>query len=278
MATTLLKLATGCRKRGRVGREIITMKKYYILFTFLSIFIMQLVFGKETPCSNCNNCYDCKPPTGNTDTSNKCCIEIKTKISEINNTLAITSINIDSLKKALHRPLATFDTDLGPGQWFLVFSPFLLFLIVLGFLFFFTGLKNFKIVDALAENEITKQTIINPEYSATVKSISMISTGSTTPSNLSTIVPPTLEVTLIPGDDGKNDFRPSSSRFIALFSGLLTVVLAVCMTSFFLYQYMATSSAPDLSNLSTVLISLGIGVTPYAANKISTAIAAPKIA
>ena len=254
------------------------MKKYYILYTFLSILLIQFVFGKETPCSNCNNCYNCKPPIEKADTSGKCCIEIKLKVLELKDSLKLISRNVDTVKNALHHPLATFDTDLHNGQWFLVFSPFLLFLIVLAFLFFFTGLEKFKIVDALAENEITKQTIINPEYSATVKSISMIPTGATTPSNLSTIVPPTLEVTLIPGDDGKNDFRPSSSRFIALFSGLLTVVLAVCMTSFFLYQYMATGSAPDLSNLSTVLISLGIGVTPYAANKISTAIAAPKTA
>lgn len=66
--------------------------------------------------------------------------------------------------------------------------------------------------------------------------------------------------------------RASSSRFIALITSLLTLIIALCLCSFFIYFYIATGNAPDISKFSSVLLALGIGVVPYAFNKVATAI------
>ena len=66
--------------------------------------------------------------------------------------------------------------------------------------------------------------------------------------------------------------RASSSRFIALVTSLLTLIIAVCLCSFFIYFYIATGTPPDISKFSSVLLALGIGVVPYAFNKVAAAI------
>lgn len=70
--------------------------------------------------------------------------------------------------------------------------------------------------------------------------------------------------------------RASSSRFIALVTSLLTLVVAVCLCSFFIYFYIATGTPPDIGKFSSVLLALGIGVIPYAFNKVAAAISSNK--
>ncbi|PZF74460.1 hypothetical protein [Taibaiella soli] len=70
----------------------------------------------------------------------------------------------------------------------------------------------------------------------------------------------------------KGNYRPSSSRLIAFFSSVITLTLATCLSCFFIYYYISFGKAPDLSGLSAVLIALGLGVVPYASNKIATAV------
>jgi hypothetical protein len=65
----------------------------------------------------------------------------------------------------------------------------------------------------------------------------------------------------------------SVSRFIAFLTGLVALTIAVCLTTFFIYNYFNTSGKTvDLSNLTTVIWGLGIGVIPYGANKVSSAL------
>ena len=167
------------------------------------------------------------------------------------------------------------ETALSGGSWVLVFMPILLFIILL-IILLKGALKDFKFIDALSENEQPRLTILNPEYSSATTSIQKVLAIVPQPADLSDIVPPTLEVSVLPGGTATTTYRPSISRFIALFSGMLTVIVAVCMVSFFLYNYMHTGCPPDLSNLSTVLIALGVGVAPYAINKVSSALASRK--
>jgi len=68
-----------------------------------------------------------------------------------------------------------------------------------------------------------------------------------------------------------NVYRPSSSRLIAFITSMFTLVIAMSMSCFFIYQYMYTGCPPDMSAVTTLLITLGIGVTPYAFNKIAGA-------
>ncbi|SHN07404.1 hypothetical protein [Mucilaginibacter sp. OK098] len=76
---------------------------------------------------------------------------------------------------------------------------------------------------------------------------------------------------------GANTDNPSppqsTSRLIALLTGLVALVIGVCLTTFFMYRYFTDSAKPvDLSNLTTVIYGLGIGVLPYGFNKASAAI------
>jgi hypothetical protein len=65
----------------------------------------------------------------------------------------------------------------------------------------------------------------------------------------------------------------SVSRFIAFMSGLVAISLSVCISAFYMYVYFGNSSAKiDLSSLTSVIWGLGIGVIPYGANKLSTAL------
>jgi hypothetical protein len=85
--------------------------------------------------------------------------------------------------------------------------------------------------------------------------------------NLSTILPPTVEIT-----SDKAEYRPSISRYIAFIASILTLIVALSMSCFFIYHYISTGCPPDLGAVSTILIALGIGVAPYAFNKVSSAL------
>lgn len=188
----------------------------------------------------------------------------------------------DSIKAGLSRsstcPCIQKNEPVSGKSLGLVYAPVLLFLILFGVFVFV--LRGFNFIDALSENDVPKYTIVNPEYSldaqkGNVRGIvyDIMQSSHNSSTSITDIVPPTVEVNVLPGQTPSNNFRPSTSRYIAFFSGMLTVILSVCMTSFFIYQYLHTGCPPDLSALSTVLIALGIGVTPYMVNKISTAVA-----
>jgi len=66
-------------------------------------------------------------------------------------------------------------------------------------------------------------------------------------------------------------YRPSISRYIAFISSLVIILIAVCMSSFFIYHYIRTGCPPEFGALTGMLIVLGLGVTPYITNKITTA-------
>ena len=76
-----------------------------------------------------------------------------------------------------------------------------------------------------------------------------------------------------PGNPENAKNNTSVSRFLAFISGLVSVGLACTITSFFMWNYFDNeANTLDLNKLLTVLLSLGIGVIPYAFNKIGSAI------
>ena len=172
------------------------------------------------------------------------------------------------------------DNELGIWHWLLVFLPAIIFISIVGILFS-KGLKDFNFSEALKENELTKITIQNPLYQ-----------NSTDPEKVKEI-PPTIEITanvtvVTPANPVSNTekeykineqsaaYRASISRYIALISSLMIIIIAVSLSSFFIYHYIRTSCPPVLEGLSAVLIALGVGIVPYAANKVSSALAANK--
>lgn len=149
-------------------------------------------------------------------------------------------------------------------DWVLVFLPvltFVLFYFIIGF-----G-KGFNLAEAFSESDRSKTVKQNPEYN-----VANLTALANVP-NLSDILPPTIEVS---DTTQPISFRPSTSRYIAFITSVLTLIIALCMSCFFIYHYIRTGCAPELNALSIVLIALGIGVAPYAFNKISGAISSSK--
>lgn len=74
-------------------------------------------------------------------------------------------------------------------------------------------------------------------------------------------------------DPAKNQIQTpkrSASRLILLLSGLTAIVLAVCISCYYFYMniYCINCNMPlDLTDFSKILLALGIGVIPYAANR-----------
>lgn len=208
--------------------------------------------------------------------------EILRILKDTNRKVTPIQVATPDAKKTLH--------VLGFWEWIMVFAPLVLLVIIILFVVFGLG-KKFDLAAALAENELPKVVIPNKEYTA--KNIELLKDK---PEILS-LLTPTVEVSLSQSlntclcgaalntelsaninvdttinEKGKNP--PSISRLIALLSGLLIIVVGVCLTSLFIYEQIRTEQSPDLSKLSGVLIALGLGITPYVANKVSGAIAA----
>ena len=65
--------------------------------------------------------------------------------------------------------------------------------------------------------------------------------------------------------------KRSASRFILFLSSVTILILAVCITTFYFYMNIYSNRCTmdvDLSNFTTVLLALGIGVVPYSVNQI----------
>lgn len=175
-------------------------------------------------------------------------------------------------------------------EWLLILSPLAIFLLML-FILMLTGLKSFNLKEALSENEYPKMVLKNPQYTQTNLKDLAANTS------LSEVLPPTIEIsndpraialaytdaanisTLLEKSVPKDESKPieprphaSISRYIAFISSMLTLVVALCMSCFFIYHYIRTGCPPDLGAVTTILLALGLGLLPYAFNKISTAV------
>lgn len=65
--------------------------------------------------------------------------------------------------------------------------------------------------------------------------------------------------------------KRSASRFILFLSGITSLILATCMTTYYFYMKIYCISCEgglDLSEFTNVLLALGIGVVPYSVNQI----------
>ncbi len=176
-------------------------------------------------------------------------------------------------------------TCLGFGGWLLVFLPVIFFLVMI--LMFRNEMKGLKLKDALSENSDATITTKNEEYSVAniEKLITAMKSGSgqgdnsgispTLLANIVTLLPPTVQVSKQSADDSSR-YRPSSSRIIAFISGMILLAVAMGLSSFYIYFYMRTGIPPELSQLSGVLIALGLGMAPYAINKVSGVVGSGK--
>ncbi len=70
-------------------------------------------------------------------------------------------------------------------------------------------------------------------------------------------------------DPSTPDPTQSTSRLIVFITGIISLLIAVCMTSFFFYRWSLGDRDIDFSSLSTVLYGLGLGILPYGFTKIA---------
>lgn len=149
------------------------------------------------------------------------------------------------------------DKEVSVMEWLLVFSPMLIFLIIS--ISLRNILKGFGLRDALQDNEQSKKTILNPEYtSANLQAL-------VTNPAMTALLTPTIQIS-----DGV--YPKSSSRYIALITSTVTWAISLCLTSYFIYAYIKTGKAPELNKLTDIVLTLGIGVVPYVFNKVSEAV------
>lgn len=175
------------------------------------------------------------------------------KIDAVAQNVLILKGNLDSLTKkttSISSSCYTCKQSLSWKQILLILSPILLFFVVAGYAVLRLKKEEFKLADALDETDPKIKTIPNPEYNATTA--------------LTGTVPPTIDITDSP--------NRSSSRTLAFLSGITAVVIGISSVSYFFYMYFRTGQEPNLTNIYDILLALGIGVTPYAFNKISDAI------
>lgn len=65
--------------------------------------------------------------------------------------------------------------------------------------------------------------------------------------------------------------KKSASRLILFLSGVTSLILGVCITTYYFYMTIYCidcSSNLDLSDFTNVILALGIGVVPYAVNQV----------
>lgn len=68
-----------------------------------------------------------------------------------------------------------------------------------------------------------------------------------------------------------NTTKRSASRLILFLSGVTSLILSVCITTFYFYMNIYCidcSSGIDLSDFTNVILALGIGVVPYSINQV----------
>lgn len=128
----------------------------------------------------------------------------------------------------------------------LSFAPIVFYIGTTGIIFLKLKKEDYKIGDALKENEIITVSVPNPsEETARSESAPFV--------------------------DQKTQPK-SSSRLLAFLSGMLTLGLSSVFCSFWIYRYFQTGLSTNLDDIVEVLLTLGLGVVPYAFNKISAAI------
>lgn len=73
------------------------------------------------------------------------------------------------------------------------------------------------------------------------------------------------------GSQPPKTVKRSASRLILFLSGITSLILGVCITSYYFYMNIYSikgNGELDLSDFTNVLLALGIGVVPYAVNQV----------
>lgn len=162
------------------------------------------------------------------------------------------------------KPIPTSTIPLNPitdvEKW-LAISPILLFLLIVTIVFLKLKKDKVSLKDLLLDKDANVQ--MEAEKTEQVKAFAAA------PAANQQLLMQT--ATMTSNDPNAEKPNTSVSRFLAFISGLVSVGLACVLAAFAMWNHFDNNVFPELNNLVGVLLSLGIGVVPYAFNKISTA-------
>ncbi|WP_333600269.1 hypothetical protein [Flavobacterium sp.] len=155
------------------------------------------------------------------------------------------------------------------GMTIISFAPLFLYVVLLIVIFWKLQLEKYKIGDSLRENQTIDVSIDNPAYTPPpANPVPPVQNGG---APIPPAVPPLPPANPATPFVGKTIQPQSMSRLLAFISGIMTLGLASSFSSFWLYRYFECGIGTDLSQITNVLLALGLGLLPYAVNKISTA-------
>lgn len=161
--------------------------------------------------------------------------------------------NVDSVKNSLKgvdrkvsalKPAAPI---IEPGKCMAIcisLAPFILYFLLLFIVFKSFKNNSYSIGDALKDDAEPASVITETK------------SGETTPTT-----------TTIYQAKGQN----SASRLIAFLTGITTLTLVTCLTSYWIYKGFTSNDPVDFSKLTTLFVALGVGVIPYGFNKAASA-------
>lgn len=153
-------------------------------------------------------------------------------------------------------------SKLSAGERWLVSVPLLLFIIASFYILTRLRQEGYRISDALKEN-YTVDIAKTPEaVTAQLDTQREVKAGGAEATNLAAAA-----------DTPTTEIRPqSTSRLIAFFAGMAAIIMSVSAVTFFFYVYLRTGQEPKFDSLWNVVLGLGVGVIPYAFNRIADAL------
>ncbi len=175
--------------------------------------------------------------------------KLKSKVDSLTTAVAVASEKNKTLqeqKDALGKGCVTCEAPTWQQKIFAL-TPVILFLFVFFFIVGWARRQGFSIASALSAEE-----------PITIKEEQKDAAGNPT-GNI-------MEITYKDAN-GNPVFVKSTSRFIALFSGLAGIIIALSLVSSYTYYTIRGITIPDYKNLFEIILGLGIGVVPYAFNK-----------
>ncbi|WP_294263944.1 hypothetical protein [Chryseobacterium endophyticum] len=164
----------------------------------------------------------------------------------------------------------TLFLTINASEEFIAFIPVILYFLIL--LLVFWKLRKDKVT--LKELLLDKDVVIEIEEQKTKQAQETAKTAAKLGLPIAEAYVNNLKTDEVSSEEDENPKQTRSiSRLLAFISGLISVGLSCTITTFYMWSYFNKNMPePKLSELLTVLLSLGMGVIPYAFNKVGTAL------
>jgi len=170
--------------------------------------------------------------------------QLSTKVSDLKK-------SIDTILTKIEQPVKPSPPySLDTAEKLYVFLPIVLFLILFFIMLRRLRLSGFNFAKAMEGDTPIAIDKINP---------------AATPGNTQ---PSTISVSQV-DVNGDPVMPKSSSRLLAFFSGMAALTVALCLVSYYVYFGIRGTNAPSMDGLLEAVLGLGIGIVPYAMNKIT---------